>query len=459
MTHSSLIMSALLIAAVTAGCGGQDGGDTGGGSDTGGGGTGGSDTGGGGTGGSDTGGGGAGGADACAGVVCEASDQCHVAGTCDPKTGLCSDPSAEDGAACDDDDACTQTDTCTGGACLGGDPVTCTAQGACQVAGTCDPATGMCSEQTVAADDTPCPCGACLQGECRAVTVGPTTIGQGNGEPVSIDVDADNIYFANLGSGVATNGSVGSLPKGGGMPQEIALGLTNASSVVVTGDKVYFSDESYNVWSAPKDASAPATVLVPPGIDGLRYLATDGVNLYWFGATSGAVSSLPLAGGAPKTIAVDQPGSSRVISDGKNVYWTNTTDKSIRQVAIDGGAITTLVSNQPGFATIAVDATSVYWTDGQAGTVMKVPIGGGVATTIASGQQVPNSLTVAGTTVYWTNFGNGNNGTVAKASIDGGTVTMYPGVVGELGPVSLIHDAECIYWANYASSTIRSAPR
>ena len=41
-------------------------------------------------------------AGACVGaspVVCVASDQCHVAGTCDPATGACSNPAAPDGVA------------------------------------------------------------------------------------------------------------------------------------------------------------------------------------------------------------------------------------------------------------------------------------------------------------------------------------------------------------------------
>ncbi|WNG15258.1 FG-GAP repeat domain-containing protein [Cystobacter fuscus] len=38
--------------------------------------------------------------DLCAGVVCTASDQCHVAGTCDPATGQCSNPTADDGTSC-----------------------------------------------------------------------------------------------------------------------------------------------------------------------------------------------------------------------------------------------------------------------------------------------------------------------------------------------------------------------
>ena len=51
-------------------------------------------------------------------VVCTPLDQCHVAGTCDPETGTCSNPEKADGTTCDDDDACTQTDTCQAGECV-----------------------------------------------------------------------------------------------------------------------------------------------------------------------------------------------------------------------------------------------------------------------------------------------------------------------------------------------------
>src|SRR5207244_4960594 len=52
-------------------------------------------------------------------VVCLPSDQCHDAGTCDPATGACSDPAKDDGAACNDANPCTQTDTCESGLCTG----------------------------------------------------------------------------------------------------------------------------------------------------------------------------------------------------------------------------------------------------------------------------------------------------------------------------------------------------
>jgi alpha-tubulin suppressor-like RCC1 family protein len=84
--------------------------------------------------------------DRCAGVVCVATDPCHPAGVCDPLTGECSRPVAEDGTPCADGDACTLTDQCVAGVCRGSDPVTCVPSDRCHVAGTCDPATGVCSD-------------------------------------------------------------------------------------------------------------------------------------------------------------------------------------------------------------------------------------------------------------------------------------------------------------------------
>ena len=77
-------------------------------------------------------------------VVCTASDQCHNAGTCDQATGMCSNPAKADGATCNDGNACTDTDVCRAGSC-GGAPKTCTPSDQCHIAGVCDPTTGTCS--------------------------------------------------------------------------------------------------------------------------------------------------------------------------------------------------------------------------------------------------------------------------------------------------------------------------
>lgn len=78
-------------------------------------------------------------------VVCTASDQCHDAGVCNPNTGICSNPTKTNGSACNDGNACTQTDTCQSGVCTGINPVICSAPDVCHVAGTCDPGTGACT--------------------------------------------------------------------------------------------------------------------------------------------------------------------------------------------------------------------------------------------------------------------------------------------------------------------------
>lgn len=105
-------------------------------------------------------------------VVCTPLDQCHVAGTCDPGTGVCSDPDAPNGTGCNDGDLCTQTDTCQAGVCTGSNPVVCTPLSQCHVAGTCNPGTGVCSNPT-AADGTGCDDGdlctqtdECVSGAC-----------------------------------------------------------------------------------------------------------------------------------------------------------------------------------------------------------------------------------------------------------------------------------------------------
>ena len=102
-------------------------------------------------------------------VTCAAQDQCHAAGTCNPATGACSNPSLVNGSACDDGNACTQADTCQAGTCSGASPVTCTAQDQCHSAGTCNPATGACSNPN-RADGSACNDGnACTQADtCQA---------------------------------------------------------------------------------------------------------------------------------------------------------------------------------------------------------------------------------------------------------------------------------------------------
>ncbi|NUP06197.1 MAG: hypothetical protein HOW73_09080 [Polyangiaceae bacterium] len=115
-------------------------------------------------------------------VVCMPSAACHEAGICDASTGLCSDPIAADGTACDDGDACTATDICNVGMCSGSG-ITCDPPGECHDAGTCEPADGSCID-VPKADGTPCSIGTCLAGNCVGGEGGGGEGGAGGEPPI-----------------------------------------------------------------------------------------------------------------------------------------------------------------------------------------------------------------------------------------------------------------------------------
>jgi hypothetical protein len=78
-----------------------------------------------------------------------------VAETCSGTSPACPDDRlVAAGTACTDGNLCTQADTCQAGVCVG-NPSTCTASDQCHAAGTCDPLTGLCSDPG-APDGTPC---------------------------------------------------------------------------------------------------------------------------------------------------------------------------------------------------------------------------------------------------------------------------------------------------------------
>jgi cysteine-rich repeat protein len=76
-------------------------------------------------------------------VVCTAIEPCHVAGSCNVVTGVCSSPNSADGTACEDGAFCTTSDSCTGGICLPGPANDCADADAC-TADSCDEGMDVC---------------------------------------------------------------------------------------------------------------------------------------------------------------------------------------------------------------------------------------------------------------------------------------------------------------------------
>jgi MYXO-CTERM domain-containing protein len=99
----------------------------------------------------------------CTTSACPAAGPCHGAGTCQAGTGVCSVAPINEDMPCNPG-PCQTTATCHDGLCLGG-TVACDAPDECHEFGICDPAIGMCT-QPAKADGQPCSIGVCTGGVC-----------------------------------------------------------------------------------------------------------------------------------------------------------------------------------------------------------------------------------------------------------------------------------------------------
>jgi hypothetical protein len=105
------------------------------------------------------------------------------------------------------------------------------------------------------------------------------------------------------------------------------------------------------------------------------------------------------------------------------VYWTDS-NGAVMSVPIAGGAARTVASAQTNPQFVAVDATRVYWvnvgtglSDGQ---VLSAPKGGGRAVTLAGTLNSPGGFAIDATNAYWTSQGSAADcyagGTVMKVA-------------------------------------------
>lgn len=100
------------------------------------------------------------------GVDCRTQDDQCNRGVCRQSDGQCVKEPRQDGTFCNDGNACTLAGACQNGSCNVGAPLVCVASDACHLAGQCDPASGVCSDPQ-APDGTPCGFnGQCMNGEC-----------------------------------------------------------------------------------------------------------------------------------------------------------------------------------------------------------------------------------------------------------------------------------------------------
>lgn len=245
-------------------------------------------------------------------VTCAALDQCHAAGVCDPSSGVCSNPNKANGVACNDQNACTQSDSCQSGACVGASPVTCTALDQCHTAGTCNPTSGVCSNPSKANgsscnDGNLCSSGdTCQAGTCTGTavtcTAGADACHPGVCDPASGACSNANVCaFYGVGSlsPTASDGVVGNALLEDGTPDNQVGALGSAISYTGSGNKYIVTPDrgpnagldSYDERYYLVDLSLAGGVVTPSISGGATLNKSAGVTFNGLGSLFDATNS------------------------------------------------------------------------------------------------------------------------------------------------------------------------
>ena len=167
---------------------------------------------------------------ACAGTcnACSVAAGAAVNGTCSPLSGL----------PCSDGNACTQGDACQAGTCMSGTAVVCpVGDPDCQVPGTCDSTSGVCSALVAKPDGTTCPTGTCMGGACTPVATSSSSSSSttsSSGATSSSSTTSSSSGAGGMGSSsTSSSGAGGSTPEGAGGASSSSGtgGLATASGV------------------------------------------------------------------------------------------------------------------------------------------------------------------------------------------------------------------------------------
>lgn len=376
----------------------------------------------------------------CNGTACNNGLTC-VAGACSaPATDAGIESGGDSGRDSGGDSGPTG---CTPGSkqCSGNGVETCNANGTWGTAVSCGAAApdccgGACVDTT--ADNKNCggcghDCqgGACAMGACQILTLASGFMAN------ALAVDSSSVYWVD-------SASLRKVPLSGGMVTTLSSAGGNAypNQIAVSAGTVYWPTGT-SILATP--AAGGTTTTLASGQSNATSVATDGVDLYWFG--SNGIFKQYLSGGTPVSLAAATPaGADAIAVDASNVYWLDASGgSSLLSVPIGGGQVSTMASNLGGTQNfvwgLALDSQRIYWS--ATSSIGALPIGGGTATTLASSQNVPNGIASDGTNVYWVNHGDG---TIMRAPAGGGTAQTIASGQGQLQAVSIALDATSVYW-------------
>ncbi|HEX3344858.1 MAG TPA: hypothetical protein VHS09_09815 [Polyangiaceae bacterium] len=163
-------------------------------------------------------------------------------------------------------------------------------------------------------------------------------LGFGGVEVGSIAVDASSVYFYSTQQGIQ------SVPLSGGPTtsptQLLQIDSAHGDSLyglAASGGRIYWSDgllQNGTVQSLPTGGGAPTTLVSASPTDVVGDIAVDGVSVYWIGAhctsalassCTGKLTRVPAAGGPPTVVASGWPSGDALgvlAVDATSVYFT-----------------------------------------------------------------------------------------------------------------------------------------
>jgi hypothetical protein len=243
----------------------------------------------------------------------------------------------------------------------------------------------------------------------------PQSFAINQSSPERITLGGNNnatVFWTNFGSGGAADGSVVSLPLGGGTPSTLVSGR----------------------WT-------------PQGI------AADDTYVFWAESSQNQLLRRPLGGSTTTTLSTGASSSPTAVALGAGtVYWSDALVNNMGSVNMAPEntltATTTVQGSQDLPQALAVDATYLYWVDFTGmGAVWQYKINGGQKHQVGSADTNPFRVVSDATSAFWIDQGTstGNDGEVLEWHVATSSSTVRATTLDQ--PSALAMDQNAVYFA------------
>jgi hypothetical protein len=312
-------------------------------------------------------------------------------------------------------------------------------------------------------------CGQVCANECTIGVCKPTVIADKQPHPADLAIDADYVYWVNVGMTVSDDGSVVRAPKKGGKVEEIAKGQLTPWSIAVDATNVYWTNygdlntkkSDGGVYSAPK--AGGSTTVLAQGQLSTGSIAVDATHAYFASAgseakgyTDGEIRKVPLKGGNAVVVATAQLSPNDLAVVGDYLYWVNLGSKGNNY--LDGSLWRiSLKDAQPTPTKLAdkllypnrldLDPQHVFLAASTAPGIFKVKLDDQKLTLVVSPQKIyPYTIALSPTDIYFGATDDLKKGSVHRVSKVGGTPLKLAAM--DRVPYGLAVDESRIYWAD-----------